>query len=112
MQGDIGLPELDASGEAFVAALSDVGSAARLLDAVAQRTGDSRFRCAAGMLRGGRHGRPARVDDAALGQMTALLRDGGATSTEQAARFIARTLAGERSTAAAAERLARKYRLL
>ncbi len=90
--------------------LSDATTTARILDAIADRNGDARFRRAAGLLRGRPGGRPPRADDHLLARMAGLLADGSAGSPEQAARFLARTLPGEQSTSAASGRLARKFR--
>jgi hypothetical protein len=102
---------LDAAGEAFVALLSDAATTARMLDIAAERTGDARFRGAAGCLRS-RHagGRPRRADDGAVAQVAALLNAGAADTPARASRFVARTLLGEKSTVAASERIARKFR--
>jgi hypothetical protein len=94
----------------LAAALRDPTTAAHILRALAEESGDIRYRRAAGMLSGARGCRPARDDDAALQRVAALLADGAARSIDQAARFVARTLAGETSTGAAEARLARKYR--
>jgi hypothetical protein len=85
---------------------------ARLLDALAKRTADPRFARAAGILRGKHAIRPARDDSAALAQIGDLLAHGTASSAEQAARFVARTLQSEHSVEGATERLVRKYRRL
>lgn len=94
----------------FVTALSDPAAAARLLDAAAERTGDARFRQAAGMLRGRPGGRPLKADDGALTRMAALLEEGAAGTPGQAARLLARTMQGEKSSGAVAARLVRKFR--
>jgi hypothetical protein len=101
----------DAATAAFVAMLSDPVATARILDAVAERTGNPVFRSAAGQLRSqNTGGRPTKDDRLALDRMASLLADGSARTVEQAARFVARTMQGEKSTEAAVWRLAHKYR--
>lgn len=90
--------------------LSDPETTADILQAIAIRGGDARFARAAGLLRARPGHRPMKDDSASIEAMGALIARGAATSPEQAARYLSRTLPGEVSSIAAASRLARKYR--
>jgi hypothetical protein len=94
----------------IVTTLRNPAVAATILRAIAEQTGDARYARAAGMLSGGHGGRPTRDDSDALLRMAALIANGTADTPEQAGRYLARTMDGEHSTAAAAARLARKFR--
>jgi hypothetical protein len=96
--------------EAILVRLADREVSARVLRTIAKRTHDERFARAAGAVIGKHGGRPARDDSAALRRMGALLDAGTARTIEQAASYVARTLPGEQSSAAATARLMRKHR--
>lgn len=97
----------------IIAALADPAQAARLLDALAQQTGDGRYRRAAGQLRctsARVAGRPPCDDTAALASMRALIESGAASSAEFAGKIVARTIPHGRSVDSTARRIATKYR--
>jgi len=81
-----------------------------LLRESADATGDPRYRVALGVVCGGRPGRRRCEDNDSIVAMQIMLQSGHADSVEQAARFVARGLPGERSEHAAIKRLASKYR--
>ena len=83
----------------IAAALADPLNAARLLDTVADATGDGRYR-RAGQLRctsAKVAGRPPCDDTAALESMRALIETGAASSAEFAGKIVARTIPHGRS---------------
>jgi hypothetical protein len=85
-------------------------TAARVLNWCAENGGGGVYRRAAGHVAGGKSGRPAHDDALALAVMDDLLATGRAATVEEAARTVARNLAGEHSALAARKRLAAKYR--
>jgi hypothetical protein len=84
---------------------------AAVFERLAADTGDAAWlEAALALNRPKQKGRHSIDDSAALDEMAWLLATGEARSIEQAARLVAATLEGEHSVAAAAERLARKFR--
>ena len=102
----------DAIYEAFNTLMfnpSDRHAAARLLEILADEFGDSRYRRAAGALRGRFAGRKMRDDQSGLATISVMLERGDAPNVWQAANLVARSAVGERSIEATAKRLARKF---
>ena len=104
--------QTDAIYKAFnilMLAPSDRHAAAHLLDILGDHLSDSRYRRAAGALRGGFAGRKTRDDRAGLATIEVMLERGDAPSVWQAANLVARSAVGEGSIEATAKRLARKF---
>lgn len=81
---------------------------ARTCSRLAEETGDSRFSVAAGILSGGKNGRP-EVDDADLLDMVAGFVQGGMKVTP-ACRAVSRMTQPPHSVNATFERLRKKYK--
>ena len=101
--------EIDAAWQAVRQNPADTHAAAGLLEILGAASGDSRYRRAAGHLRGAHAGRKMRDDSAALADMAIMLEHGDVGSVRQAAKLATRAAPSERFWVAAAARLARKY---
>lgn len=85
-------------------------SVAAMLREAFDATGDPRFKTAHGILTGNRAGRPSVDDTAALAIMAELIASGRARTTQQAARWAARSLPGCTSESSVVRRLLAKHK--